>query len=236
MDRRTEDVEPLWTAHLFFLLDSSGSMTGPRIAEANKAMRAMGPAVEERGREQGFTPRFHVLTFSSGVQWLCGTSALEGISGGELARRWQDLQAEGVTETAGAIREILPGLTRAALGERAIRPLIVLVTDGMSTRPDDTRKAIRALSEALGGRTSRVAVGIGNYSLDELVAFASMGRVGPPDGAGEPEKRKLIFDVKNVARLSDLLVTVSKAPVCPPEWTEADALPVVPLPAAEDDW
>jgi uncharacterized protein YegL len=225
-----------WQMHLFFLLDSSGSMTGPRIAEVNAAMRTIGEAVDRRGGEEGFIPRFHVLTFNSGVWWLCGTSALEGITGAELAQRWQDLQTGGSTDTAAAIREILPGLTQSALGRHGIRPLIVLVTDGMSNQPWDTLEAVRALSAALGGRTTRAAIGIGGYDPAELEAFASTGQVVLPDGAGVPEERKLIFDVKDIRHLAGLLAAVSKAPACPPGWREEDAPPVVRLPGDEDDW
>lgn len=191
--------------HFFFLLDNSGSMTGPNIEALNRAMADMPRALRHDAERLDVEVRLHVLAFNSGIQWLCGTSAEEGIPVEDI--NWADISAFGGTNTAGAIRSILPGLSRRLLGPHAYRPIIVLITDGFSDDHAETQQAIRELREH-ARYTVNVAIGVQDYTPDELEAFASDIPVKHEDDLGnftDSNKQKLIFSMDNADALERCL-------------------------------
>ena len=219
--------------HLFFLLDTSGSMYGQRIQSLNMAMRNVAEKVDELAIKKEVSAFFHVLSFNSMMHWLCGTSASRGISGTELRSQWVDLKAEGGTETAAAIEEIIPALTVGNLGHHTFRPLVVLVTDGQSNRPADTVAAAMRLSEVLGGKTTRIAIGVVEYNQAELDSFASVGKVVTMDEfgdvIGEPVEQKLVFPVANAGDLTGVIQAAAVTSLVDNNRVEGDGIVTVPM-------
>ena len=195
--------------HLFFLLDNSGSMSGAPIQTLNEAMvNTMSELKNEADRKE-VTAMVHILSFNSSVSWLCNTTSEEGISVENI--NWTDIGATGGTDTAAAIRAILPGLSRKRLGHHAYRPIIVLITDGFSNDRSETQQAIQELNARQ--KTINIAVGVSGYNPDELNDFASEGTVVYKDGMGNDirtvDGAKFIFSVADAQDLAHITQDVA---------------------------
>lgn len=191
--------------HLFFLLDSSGSMSRGLIQTLNEAMANTMHELEDEANRKEVTAMVHILTFNSSVSWLCGTTAETGVNVKDI--HWMDISEGGNTDTAAAIRAILPGLSRDFLGHHAYRPIIVLITDGYSDDRAETQQAIRELNARQ--KTINIAVGVSGYNADELDDFASDGTVVHKDSMGNDicteENKKFIFPVADAQNLAHII-------------------------------
>ena len=156
MNRRNAVVED--EVHLFFILDNSGSMGGTPIQTLNEAMETVFPALVNVANSKEVTAFFHVLAYNTDIHWLCGSTAEQGVPMDQF--HWHEISAGGRTNTAGAIRAILPGLSQRLLGHKTFRPVIILITDGESDSFAETKAAIQELDEAMLHRLiSRIVVG-----------------------------------------------------------------------------
>jgi len=194
--------------HMFFLLDNSTSMMGAPIQTLNEAMVNVLSEVAVTAMKKEVKAMIHVLSFSGGVRWLCGTTAEQGAEAGSIV--WNDINVEGNTNTAQAIRSVLPGLSRRLLGHYAYRPIIVLVTDGYSDDRNETLAAIEELNKKQ--KTIRIAVGVSGYKADELDDFASTGTVKKTDDLGnetDSSAQKLIFPVDRAEELAGVITDVA---------------------------
>ena len=191
--------------HLFFLLDNSGSMAGAPIQTLNEAMENVFPALTKVANSKEVTAIFHVLAYNTDIQWLSGSTAEKGIPMEQF--QWHEIKAGGRTNTAGAIRAILPGLSERVLGHRAFRPVVILVTDGESNSFADTQAAIQELVPRQ--KTTRIAIGVQGYNPKELEEFASTGKVAEIDEFGEmvnePVLQKLIFPITDAQRIAGVI-------------------------------
>ncbi len=161
--------------HLFFLLDSSGSMEGARIQSLNQIVRDLLPELQSFAQshpECEITLR--VIEFNSSARWLVGdhrnAPSLEQF-------QWHDLQAEGVTAMAQAIALLADGLEDERLaGKKLFAPVAILISDGGSTDPtSEMESALQRLNQQKAGRKAlRFAIGIGDdYDEEVLRAFIS---------------------------------------------------------------
>ena len=204
-----ENTMPRKEIHVFFLLDNSGSMTGARIHTLNETMRSLIPAMVSVAESRCVILLFHALCFNTGFHWLFGSTAEEGVPMDEF--HWHEIDAGGTTCTADAIRAVLPGLSRRLLGRRTFRPIVILLTDGYS----NDRKATMAAIEELNGRkrTTRIAIGVGQYDTVELDAFASTGNVVTRDPlnaeAGSITRQNLVFSVTEASQIASVLTAAS---------------------------
>lgn len=198
--------------HVYFLLDKSGSMSGVSIDMLNEAMARTIPELKRAAASLGnVTAVVHVLAFNGYVEWLGGTSAVNGIPADDFV--WRDIDSGGNTNTEEAIRAILPGMTTALLGHKSFRPVVVLITDGVS---DSDHKPFAAIEELKARqKTINVAIGVDGYDASELESFASVGLVSTVDGFGEyvsePVKQKLIFPVSDSNRLGGVIMNVAES-------------------------
>lgn len=86
---------------LFYLVDTSGSMSGAKIAALNTAVRETLPIIEEISKKNSDAKiRIAVLEFSSGCEWMY--SEPKTIQDFE----WRDLQAGGLTSLGEAYNEL----------------------------------------------------------------------------------------------------------------------------------
>ena len=120
------------TMHLFFMVDTSGSMSGAKIGAVNDAIRNVLPIVREISDSNADAEiKVAALEFSSGVNWLYDEP--------KLAKDfiWQDVTAGGLTSLGGACAELAAKLSRnggfmqSASGSFA--PAIILLSDGGPT-------------------------------------------------------------------------------------------------------
>lgn len=191
--------------HLFFILDNSGSMGGTPIQTLNEAMETVFPALVNVANSKEVTAFFHVLAYNTDIHWLCGSTAEQGVPMDQF--HWHEISAGGRTNTAGAIRAILPGLSQRMLGHKTFRPVIILITDGESDSFAETKAAIAELNSKQ--KTTRIAIGVQGYNPSELEEFASSGKVIEMDEFGDPVNdpvmQKLIFPVTDATRIAGVI-------------------------------
>lgn len=135
--------------HFLWLLDTSGSMNGDgKIQALNVAIREAIPQLQAAARDN---PNVNVLvravTFSDGARWQVERPTPVA----EL--RWTDVSAGGHTDMGAAFRLVAQALKVPPMPERAVSPVLVLVTDGHHTDDFDT-----ALAELMAQRWGREAV------------------------------------------------------------------------------
>lgn len=118
---------------LFYLVDTSGSMSGSRIGTVNAAMEECIPLLKEvAAANDDAEIKVAILQFSSGCSWVTPASGPLGID--DII--WNDLQAGGMTEFGGALLELDKKLSRNEyLNSQtgAYAPVILLLSDGGPT-------------------------------------------------------------------------------------------------------
>lgn len=142
--------------HFIWLLDASGSMNAEgKIQALNVAIREAVPQLQAAARDN---PNVDVLvravTFSDGARWhLEQPTPVENL-------RWADVAAGGHTDMGAALRLVATALQVPPMPERAVSPVLVLVTDGHHT--DDFEAGLAdLLAERWGREAVRMAISIG---------------------------------------------------------------------------
>ena len=95
--------------HIFYILDTSGSMSGAPIGALNDGMRN---TVEELKKKDGEDAnlKIAVLEFNSQNRWVTqGTNGVEDLA--DFV--WKDLDATGVTRLGGALKELKKSMSRS---------------------------------------------------------------------------------------------------------------------------
>jgi uncharacterized protein YegL len=149
--------------HLFWLLDCSGSMSGPPITSLNAAIRAAIPELQ-RGFEEHVPAQLmiRVVTFSGGAQWhVRAPTPIEEF-------QWSDVTASGVVDLGAALRLVARELETPPMPSQALRPVIVVVSDGLPT--DDWRAGLHAVNNTpWGKRALRLAIAMGSDTDNEIL-------------------------------------------------------------------
>ena len=207
--------------HFIWIADASGSMAGDKIHSLNFAIRDAIPHMQKVADEN---PNAQVLVralaFSSGAQWTISQPT-------PIADfKWTDVKAGGVTDMGKALAMVAEQLHIPPMTERALPPVLVLISDGQPT--DDFQTGLRALmDQAWGKKAVRIAIAIGDDAdkdvLKELIGNAEM----EPLQANNPEA--LVNYIKWVS------TAVLKSASSPASQTSADAGGAnVPIPAPPD--
>ena len=198
-----EEVDPLGSVtrsklHFFWIADCSGSMrVQGKIQALNNAIHECIPSTREASSNNAFADMVvRAIRFSNGAQWHVTTpTPVEDFV-------WTDLEAGGVTDLGAAIKLLSSELTPEKMGQRALPPVIVLLSDGSPT--DEWEKALTEFNKTgwgRPGRTVRVAVAIGRDSNKEVLAQFT-------------GNNETVFEANNAQRLADLIkwasVTLSK--------------------------
>lgn len=141
--------------HFIFIADCSGSMRGGKIQSLNHAIRESIPHMREVARGN---PNAEVLVrsvkFSTGAQWH--HSQPTNVEQFE----WTDLSIEGQTDMGRALTLVADALKSPPMPDRALPPVLVLVTDGGPT--DDFESGLRDLmAQPWGMKAVRLAIAIG---------------------------------------------------------------------------
>lgn len=153
--------------HFIWICDCSGSMQADgKIQSLNNAIREAIPhmqnAAEENPNAQVFV---RAAKFSDGAQWHIAqpTPAVDF--------KWEDLKAEGVTDLGKALTMVAEQLKIPPMSERALPPVLVLISDGQPT--DDFAGGLKNLMDLPWGKRSvRIAIAIGDDAdHDPLRAF-----------------------------------------------------------------
>jgi uncharacterized protein YegL len=138
--------------HFIWMTDCSGSMTGDKIQSLNHAIREAIPAMRAVAHDNPYANvLIRAVKFSDGAQWHVETPTPVN------EFKWEDLDAGGLTDMGKAIALVTEQMTMPLMSDRALPPVLVLISDGQPT--DDFDEALADLL-ALPWGTKAVRVGI----------------------------------------------------------------------------
>ena len=154
--------------HVFYVLDTSGSMQNKPIGVLNRAMDETVDALRQvAAHHSDANVKIAVLEFNSTCRWInpAGPEYLDDFF-------WQDLAAAGKTEVGAALRELDSKLSRNAFLSSmtsAFLPVIIFMTDGFAT--DDYEPALsHILQNKWFAKATRVGFAIGRNPDTEMIA------------------------------------------------------------------
>lgn len=179
--------------HFIWLLDTSGSMNSDgKIQALNVAIREAIPHLMSAARDNpNVDVRVRAMTFSDGARWHIE------IPTPVHDLKWIDVAAGGHTDTGTALKLLAQALKVPPMPERAVSPVLVLVTDGHHT--DDFDAGLAALlAERWGREAVRMAIAIGrDVHLASLQQFIGNDEIRPVE-ASHPEA--LVQQIRWVSR------------------------------------
>ncbi len=207
--------------HFIWMADCSGSMSADgKIQSLNMAIREAIPHMQNVADEN---PNAQVLVraikFSSGAQWHIS----QAVPVADF--KWTDLNAEGVTDMGKALGMVADQLKIPPMTDRALPPVLVLISDGQPT--DDFNTGLKALlDQPWGKKAVRIAIAIGaDADLEVLQKFIAHPELKPLQANNADQ---LVNYIKWVS------TAVLKSASSPASQTSANAGPVtnVPIPTA----
>ena len=179
---------------LFFVVDTSGSMDGNKIASLNTAVREVLPDLDEISKNNSDALiKVAALEFSSDARWM-----YDGLQEAS-AFQWQDMKASGMTSFGASCTELNKKLSQSKgwmaepTGMRA--PAIILLSDGGPT--DAWEHPLETLKQNKWFKTAcKIAIAIGDDAdKDVLAEFTG--------------SREAVITVHNTDQLKKLIKTVS---------------------------
>jgi uncharacterized protein YegL len=150
--------------HFIWLCDCSGSMSiDGKIQALNNAIRQTLPLMQQAANENpNAQVLVRVLKFADGAQWhVSQPTPVEDF-------RWSDLSASGVTDMGRALSMLAEQMKMPPMSDRALPPVIVLITDGQPT--DDFNGGLKQLmDQSWGKKAVRIAIGVGQDADYEVL-------------------------------------------------------------------
>lgn len=209
--------------HFIWIVDCSGSMGADgKIQALNNAVREAIPHMRKVADENPYAQVLvRAVRFSSGAQWHVAQPT------GVADFDWTDLEAEGVTDLGRAIGLVAEQLAIPPMTDRALPPVLVLLSDGQPT--DDYASALADLMALPWGKKAvRIAIAIGQDADHEVLQRFIGHPELKPLAANNPEAL-----VKQIKWVSTAVLQSASAPA---SQTSADEAPAgnVPIPAPPD--
>lgn len=146
------------------------------------------------------------LKFATGASWVTSNP----VNVEDFA--WDDLEAGGVTDLGKAFELLAAQLTIPPMSDRALPPVLVLLSDGQPT--DDYKKALAELKKLPWGKKAvKIAISIGQDADDDVLE----------EFTGNKE---LVLQANNAAALTKMIKWASTAAslVSAPASIAADAV------------
>lgn len=178
--------------HFFWVVDCSGSMWGEKIGVVNNAIQSVLPEmIDEAADNPNAQLMIRTLKFSTGASWVTENPIrVEDYI-------WEDLEAAGVTDLGKAFDLLAAQLDVKQMGERALPPVIVLLSDGQPT--DDYKKSLAKFQKLPWAKKAvRIAISIGQDADDDvLLEFTG--------------NRELVLQANNAKMLAKMIKWASTA-------------------------
>lgn len=183
--------------HLFFVLDTSGSMQGQPIAQLNEGMSSTMNILKDKFTENvDVDMKIAVLEYNSGAQWRTGgVNHLEDM---QDFVEYTDLEARGMTYLGAALDMLNEGLSRNTMMKSATGnkcPIIIFLSDGYPT--DDWRSALERIK---GNKWYQQAIKIG-IALGERADSKMLGEVVGTE--------KNVLTIQETGRLAEMIQILS---------------------------
>lgn len=169
--------------HFIWIADRSSSMSGEgKIQALNQAIREALPHMQQVAEDN---PNAEVLVravaFSSGATWhVANPTPVRDF-------QWPDLHPSGYTAMGEALELVAEELDVATMSQRALPPVLVLISDGQPT--DNFSHGLqRLLAKPWGKKAVRIAIAIGaDADRDVLRRFIGHSEIEPLE-ANHPEQ------------------------------------------------
>jgi uncharacterized protein YegL len=189
--------------HFIYLCDCSGSMAAQGKMQAlNQAIRQSLPGMADVARDN---PEARVLVrairFADQAAWhLPEPTPVQQL-------QWRDLQAGGITAMGEALSLLAAALQSPPMEERALPPVLVLISDGQPTDDFETGLAL-LMRQPWAQKAVRLAIALGHDAdLEVLQQF-----IGPePALSGRSPRRPL--QASNATTLAQYIRWASTAVV-----------------------
>jgi len=157
---------------IIYVLDTSGSMEGDRIAAVNSAMHETMEVLKDVSNNNPTAElKIGVLQFASGAKWITDTGFvfMEDFF-------WNDLGTGGLTDFGSALNELNNKLSRSGYLESEVGykvPVIIFMSDGQPTDDYKTALAKISASNKWFKAATKIAIAIGEDAdigvLEEIV-------------------------------------------------------------------
>ena len=163
-----ETVEPSRrTMTLFFVVDTSGSMTGQKMGTVNSAIEEVIPEIAKiSAGNADAAVKIAVLQFSSGIKWLTP----QPMDAADF--KWNYLDAYGLTDFGEMCKELNAKLSRKEFMNNIVgsyAPAVFLLSDGEPT--DEYKKELEALKQNNWFKAGiKIAVAIGEDANRDILA------------------------------------------------------------------
>lgn len=169
--------------HVIYVLDRSGSMNSSgKIQALNTAIAESLPLLRSAAADNATADVLvRTAVFSDGAAWISEEAQpVEQV-------RWTPISAHGLTDLGAALHLVAGALESPPMPERALTPVLVLVSDGQPT--DDYRAGLRALlGTRWGARALRLAIAIGQDADREVLQeFIGWDSAHSPLQANDPD-------------------------------------------------
>ncbi len=208
--------------HFIWIADCSSSMgANGKMDALNQAIRGALPQMRRVAEEN---PNAEVLVrairFSSGASWhVAEATPIEDFE-------WTDLAHGGVTDMGKAFELLSAELAIPPMSERALPPVLILVTDGQPT--DDFKKPLEEMMKLPWGiKAVRLAIAIGRgANARVLKEFINNPSIEPLQAENAEQLTEYIKWVSTVvlqsasSPASQTEVSASKANVILPDFSE----------------
>lgn len=158
---------PRRTMVLFFVVDTSGSMTGDKIGTINNAIREVIPELKDISESNADAQiKIATLAFSTGAHWMeSAPIAAENF-------QWTDLDADGVTSLGEACMQLNEKLSKKEFMSDAtgsFAPAVFLMSDGEPT--DNYQHGLEKLRQNNWFKKAiKVAIAIGADANQSVLA------------------------------------------------------------------
>lgn len=150
--------------HFIWLVDCSGSMMGEKIQSLNYAIRQTIPDMKQAAEDNPNAQLYvRAITFSEGAKWhIASPTPVEEFE-------WLDVNAEGLTDMGAAFELVCQQLEMPPMPERALPPVLVLISDGQPT--DHYKTSLQKLLQMPWGKKAvKIAIAIGQDADEEILA------------------------------------------------------------------
>jgi uncharacterized protein YegL len=167
-------------------------MFGEKIGIVNNTIQSVLPDMVDEAADNPNAQLFiRTLKFATGASWLTE----HPVKVEEYA--WEDLAAGGVTDMGKAFDLLSAQLDVRQMGERALPPVIVLLTDGQPT--DDYKKSLQKFQKLPWAKKAvKIAISIGQDADDDvLLEFTG--------------NRELVLQANNAKMLAKMIKWASTA-------------------------
>ncbi len=175
--------------------------SGGKIQALNTAIREAIPHMREASADNPNAQVFvRAIKFSDGAQWhIAQSTRVEDFN-------WSDLSADGVTDMGKALALLAEQLKIPPMSDRALPPVLVLISDGQPT--DDFDSGLKALMQLPWGKKAvRVAIAVGqDADYEVLQKFIGNAEIKPL-AANKPEDL-----VRRIKWVSTVVLKATSAP------------------------